>query len=145
MSRAKKALVVLVLATLGLWGCAQEKSHGTGSARIKSLESKNARLEEDYQAVVAARDKLRKKLISAEEQQNRLTQQLEESQAVAKERDELRQQVNARISERDALQTQFDQFRKGIRTLLGQADTAALTVPGQPVATAAATRSEGKS
>src|SRR5262245_49215496 len=121
MNRANKALVVMVVATLGLWGCAQEHNQGKGNARIRSLESKNSKLEEDFRAVAAARDLIKKKLQAAEAERLRLSQQLEDSQNVAKERDELRQQVSARTQERDALQAQFDLFRKGIRNLLGKA------------------------
>jgi chromosome segregation ATPase len=145
MNRANKALVVMVVATLGLWGCAQEKNHGAGSARIRALESKNSKLEEDFRAVLAARDQVKKKLQAAEEQKNQLGQQLEQLQAAAKERDELRQQVTLRVSERDALQTQFDQFRKGIRSLLGQADSVANAGASQPVTSAAKLKPEEKS
>ncbi len=44
MSRAHKALVILVISTLGVWGCA--KGPGTsGPVRIKLLELKISRLE----------------------------------------------------------------------------------------------------
>ena len=55
MTRARKALVLMVVTTLGLWGCAQEQNRGSGSARIRALESKNAKLEDDFRAVVVAR------------------------------------------------------------------------------------------
>ena len=42
---------------------------------------------------------------------------------VAKERDELKQQLTVRTSERDTLLNQFNDFRKGIKTLLGQAES----------------------
>jgi chromosome segregation ATPase len=136
----------MVVATLGLWGCAQEHRNGPGSARLKALESKNAKLQNDFRAVVAARDQMRKKLIAAEEQKVRLSQQLEEIQAITRERDELRQQVTSRTSERDAIQNQFDQFRKGIRSLLGQADTfSANSQPGQPVTSTVKTPAGEKS
>ena len=132
MTRAQKALAIMVVATLGLWGCAQEHRNGPGSARLKALESKNAKLQNDFRAVVAARDQMRKKLIAAEEQKVRLSQQLEEIQAITRER--------------DAIQNQFDQFRKGIRSLLGQADTfSANSQPGQPVTSTVKTPAGEKS
>jgi hypothetical protein len=138
MTRANKALVVMVVATLGLWGCAQGQSGGTAGARIRELESRTAKLEEDYRAAVAARDLARKRLAVAEEQKNQLAQKAEQLPALKRERDELRIQVSARISERDSVQAQYDQFRKTIRNLLGQADAAALKgTASQPVTSAA--------
>jgi TolA-binding protein len=125
MARANKALVVLVVAALGLWGCSQRPSPN-GLERIKALEGKISKVEDDYKAVAIARDQARKKLAEAEEQRLKLQQELEQQQQVlAKERDDLKQQLTARTTERDALQTQFEGFRKGVRSLLNQADTAA--------------------
>ncbi len=126
MTRANKALVVMVVALLGLWGCAQgPASNGAASLeRIRALEGKCTKLEDDYRAVAAARDQLRKKLAAAEEDRARLQQDVNQKQALIKERDELRQQ-------RDAVQAQYDQFRRGIRNLLGQAEaTAAISATG---------------
>jgi septal ring factor EnvC (AmiA/AmiB activator) len=125
MSRAQGALSVLVVACLGLWGCARGAATGHANAeRIRGLESKIAKLEEDFRAVVAVREQLRKQLTAAEQERTQLSQQVETLQAVVKERDQLRQQLTIRTTERDGLQSQFDQFRKGIRTLLGQSEAA---------------------
>jgi hypothetical protein len=145
MTRANKALAVMVVATLGLWGCTQDKNHGNGNARVRALEAKNSKLEEDFRAVLAARDQIKKKLRAAEDQQNQLNQQLEQLQGAAKERDELRQQATLRASERDALQTQFDQFRKSIRKLLGQADSVANATATPPVTSAAKPKADQNS
>jgi chromosome segregation ATPase len=134
MSGVNKALVVAIVATLGLWGCARGPVNGPGAAeRIKSLESKVAKLEDDFRAVAAARDQFRQKLVVADNQRKE----------VAKDRDDLRKQLTARTTERDTLQTQYDQFRKGLRDLLGQMDTAAAG-SNQPI-TAAALVVPGKS
>jgi chromosome segregation ATPase len=120
MSRANKALVVLVVATLGLWGCAQ--GPGCGSAdKIQSLEDKVSKLEDDCKAVTSARDGVKKKLAALEEE-------------FVKKQQELDQQIAARTAERDSVQTQFEQFRKNLRTLLGQADAAAGTSAQTPAA-----------
>jgi septal ring factor EnvC (AmiA/AmiB activator) len=130
MSRANKALVLLVVAVCGLYGCAQGPTNGAATQeRLKALESKCSKLEDDYRAVASARDQLRKRLAAVEEQRARLEQDLEQQQAVAKERDELRQQLSARTGERDAIQAQYDTFRRSIRNLLGQADAAAIAPP----------------
>src|SRR5262249_44706533 len=143
MSSANKALlVVLMVTSLGLWGCTQGPG-GAGSARVRDLEARNAKLEEDYQAAIQARDQARKKLTAAEEQKAQQARQLAELQAAAQERDELKQQVAQRAGERDAVQNQFDQFRKGIRTLLGQAEANAAAAPGVPVTSAGSPQQPG--
>jgi outer membrane murein-binding lipoprotein Lpp len=136
MSRARKAVSIMIVTTLGLWGCAQEQNRGHSSARIRALESKNAKLEDDFRAVVAAREQMRKKLAAAEQERARLNDDLEQLQNAARERDELRQQVKSRTNERDSLQKQFDQFRTEIRTLLGKADSACNPLSDRPVTAA---------
>jgi len=145
MNHRYNALAVLIVASVGLWGCAQGPANGPGSIeRIRALESKNAKLEDDFRSAAAARDLLKRKLASAEQQRDQLGQQLDQFQAVTKERDELRQQLTARTTERDALQAQFEQFRKGIRGLLGQAEAGAGPL-AQPVTSAMETPAPGKS
>jgi len=135
MVRAKKALILLVVSTIGLWGCARGPVSGSGSPeRIRSLESKVSKLEEDFRAAAAARDQLRNQLAAVEEQRALLE----------KERDDLRQQVVTRTTERDSLQVQYEQFRKNLRSLLGQAETAANKVI-QPVTVSADVTASGKS
>jgi chromosome segregation ATPase len=129
MTRANKALVVMVIGVLGIWGCAQGPA-GNSSAtleRIKALESKCTKLEDDYRAVASARDQLRKRLATAEEERARVQQELNVREGVMKERDELKAQLAAS-------QGQFEQFRKSLKTLLGQAETAALPATVQPAA-----------
>src|ERR1700687_2218733 len=58
MSRANKALVLLVVAALGLWGCAQGPANS--AEKIKALEGKVVNLEEDYKAAASARDAIKK-------------------------------------------------------------------------------------
>jgi chromosome segregation ATPase len=141
MTRANKALVVLVVAVLGLWGCAQG-SAGSSAAnleRIKALEGKCSKLEDDYRAVASARDQMRKKLASAEEERARVQQELNVKVGIAKERDDLRVQLQSRTAERDSTQTQFEQFRKNLKTLLGQAEAANGTATGGAAVSAAHT------
>ena len=130
MSRANKALVVLVVATLGLWGCAQGPGNGSAD-KIRSLEEKVSKLEDDCKAATSARDGVKKKLAALEEE-------------YVKKQQELDQQIAARTAERDSVQTQFEQFRKNLRTLLGQADAAAGT-PQPPAAAATAAIDPNKS
>jgi chromosome segregation ATPase len=143
MSSANKALlIVMVVATLGLWGCAQNPGGSANGARIRDLESRNAKLEEDYRAAIATRDQYRKRLTSAEEQRTELTQQLE---VVVRERDELNQQINVRMGERDALHGQLIQLGKELQSLAGRIEAVTATVPNPPVTSAAAAPGGGKS
>ncbi len=136
MNRVCKVFAVLVIAALGVWGCAQGPAQNAGgSDRVKSLEREIAKLQDDYRSVSAIRDQLRKALADKEETRLQLQNDLDQLQAsAAKEREELRAQLNARCAERDAAMTQFDQFRKGVRNLLIQADAAAASTGNAPVA-----------
>jgi septal ring factor EnvC (AmiA/AmiB activator) len=141
MIRAKRALAVLVVASLGLWGCAQGPGNGTVTVeRVRALETKSAKLEDDFRAAVTVRDQLKKKLVALEEQRQQMEKQVEQLQQAAREREELRQQLTARTGERDNVQTQFEQFRKNIRNLLGQVEAANTDVPAGPPVTAAPTQ-----
>ncbi len=135
MTQANRALAVLLVAAMGLWGCTKGPGNGVSmNERINALENKCSKLEDDYQAAASARDQLRKKLAATEEERNRLQQEFEQlQQASAKEREDLRQQLTLRTAERDTANAQFESFRKGIRALLGQADLAASGQSGQPV------------
>lgn len=146
MTRANKALVVMVLGVLGIWGCAQGPSSNSAAVqeRIKALEGKCVKLEDDYRAVATARDQLRKKLAGAEEERARIQQELNVRQGVLKERDELKVQLNARIGERDAVQGQFEQFRKSIKTLLGQVEANSGT-PAAPAVSTSERANPGRS
>ncbi len=138
MSKIQKALAVLFVATLGIWGCAQGSAGSASADRLKALEAKANRLEEDFRSATAARDQLRKKLATAEETVSQLRQEIEQLTAVVKERDDLKAQLKSRTDERDLLSTNFDQFRKNLKDLLGKTEatlskgTATTTTP--PVA-----------
>jgi septal ring factor EnvC (AmiA/AmiB activator) len=127
MNRASKALIVLVVAALGVWGCAQGpgQPNAANAEQIKVLEGKVAKLEDAYRSVTAGRDQIRKKLADVEEQKEKLQHELTQLQnTLTKERDELKAQLVARTAERDAVVTQFEVLRKGVRSLLSQADAA---------------------
>ena len=139
MTRASKALTVMVVAALGLWGCTQG-GNNSNAERIRALENKCVKLEDDYKAVAAARDGLRKRLTALEEEQTRLQQVCDEHQPLLKEREnlikekeELVQQVNSRTMERNAVQSQLDSVRKGLQNLLGQATVSPGTRPAASV------------
>ncbi|MFO0842516.1 MAG: hypothetical protein U0797_08990 [Gemmataceae bacterium] len=152
---AKIAVVVLVVC-LGLWGCARKPATPTGAAeRIRVLETRCQKLEQDYRAVAQSRDKARKELAAVEEENGRLAQefarerdrlrdQLKAAQndlagvnkvlaQRAAERDELKQQLNQRTAERDQLLGRVERFRKGFQNLLTQDDTPAGATTATPV------------
>jgi septal ring factor EnvC (AmiA/AmiB activator) len=135
MSRANKAVIVAVVATFGLWGCARGPSTvgAAGAERIKALEVKIAKMEEDFRAAAAARDNFRQRLAGVEQQRAALEQEVAALRVTVRERDDLRKQLVVRTGERDTLQVQYDQFRKGLRDLLGQAEAAASGATTQPV------------
>jgi len=118
MNCANKALLVLlVVVTLGLWGCAQGPTATAQAERIKSLEAKVARLEADLRTIVSVRDQLRQKLDQSEAQVQKLQTTLKQ-----------------RIGERDQVAAQYDTFRKSIKELLGEAEAGVLRFPnGEPV------------
>lgn len=139
MTCAKRALVILLFATLGIWGCAQgPESSSKVSDQIKYLEAKTCKLEDDFRAAATARDQVRKKMAAAEEQYRQAREELEQQiQTITQERDEARKQLASRTSQLDSTVTQYEQFRKNIRELLGHAEAAANpTAPKQPTTTA---------
>jgi chromosome segregation ATPase len=134
MKSANKALLVLmVVMSVGLWGCAQGTGPASGSARLRDLEARHAKLEEDYRAAASVRDQARKRAFTLEQQRDALQQQVEQ---LTRERDELRQQVAARSGERDTLQGHLLQLGKELHNLAGRIDAAAGTPTSQPVTAA---------
>ena len=139
MNRAYRAIIVLSVLAVGLWGCSQGPSQRAAFAdRIKALETKCARLDDEFKAMTSSRDTARQNLAKAEDHIVKL-------QAVVKERDELRVQLQVRTNERDQVTGQFDIFRRSLRDMLGQADATVLRFPdGEPVTvTIALPRGEG--
>jgi hypothetical protein len=135
-ARTKKILSALMVAVVGVWGCAQGTVGSSGEAeRIKALEAKNARLLDDYRAAASARDQLRQKLAATEQLFAQARQEVEQLQETVKVCDELREQLAACTCERDIVQGQFEAFRTQIRQLLGQAEAAA-NQPIRPVVAA---------
>ncbi len=138
MTRAGKTFTVLLVAALGVWGCARgPASHYAAQAeRIRALDNKCAKLEEDYRAVAGVRDAARKRLAALEEENSRLNHQVADHLALKKERDSLKQQLETRTNERDSLQVRCDRIKKGLQNLLGQ-DDAMLNSNSAPVSSAA--------
>jgi chromosome segregation ATPase len=131
MTNYQKALAVLVVGALGIWGCAQGPAGGATAEKIRNLESKVTRLEDDFRAATVARDQFRKKLTDTETAAADLRQQVEALLPVVKERDDLRTQLKSRSTELESVTQQFDGFRRNLKDLLGKTE-AALSKPATP-------------
>jgi septal ring factor EnvC (AmiA/AmiB activator) len=136
MRRFPQSLAVCALAIFGLWGCARGPAASSDS---KSTEEKIAKLEDELRLTIASRDQYRKRLNAGEEALTQTRQELkQEADKLAKatkEQEELMTSLKQRTTERDTLQTQFDGFRKGLRDLLTQSETA-VPMKTQPAASA---------
>jgi peptidoglycan hydrolase CwlO-like protein len=133
MSRDSKALTIFLVALLGAWGCAQSPSaNATAQAeRIRALEAKSVKLEDDYRAVVAARDQLRKNLASLESDNVRLeTARLQ----LVKELE----QKKVIVLERDALEVRCNRLKTKIQSILSEDEAATPTATPAPVSAAPA-------
>jgi chromosome segregation ATPase len=125
MQKASTALlVVMVVSSLSLWGCTNQKN-GATNIKIRELENRHAKLEEDYRVILAANEANRRKIGQLEAQRTELTQKVEELQVVVKERDELKFQLATRTEERNNVQNQLVQFSKDLQNLAGRAQAAA--------------------
>jgi septal ring factor EnvC (AmiA/AmiB activator) len=140
MTRFSKATIVMVVTACGLWGCAQgPASSAAREERLRALEAKCAKFEEDYRAVAAARDQAKKSVATLEQEKTRLQKELALKREVEREREDLRKQIEARVAERDQLQARCDRLKKGIQNLLGQDDGPTTpTASGPTLAPAAA-------
>jgi chromosome segregation ATPase len=144
MTCAKKALLVVALTTLlGLWGCTQSAPPNSASTRLRELEARNARLEDDYKAAVAARDQARKNVTVLEEQKAQLVQQVEHLQRVTKECEEVRKEVARRTAQRDAMQTKLEECRNTLLSMAQQMEQAVHDNGGPPVTAAPLAAEEG--
>jgi chromosome segregation ATPase len=128
MTQLQKALLVMLVAVVGIWGCAQGPGGSASAEKIKALEGKVNRLDEDFRAAAAARDQYRKKLTDAEQATAQLKNEIEALQLVVKDRDDLRGLLKAKATELTAVNGQFESFRKSLKDLIGQTE-AAMTAP----------------
>lgn len=144
MQRRSKVVIVFWVAALGLWGCARPSAQLAMAERLKQLETKCGKLEEDYRSVAAARDQARKRVAALEEERLGLLKDLDRAKLVAKERDELKATLEARTGERDLLQTRCERMKKGLQSLIGQDDALLPVLPPAPV-TRATEQAAGKS
>ena len=131
MSRSRHAAGVLLVTLFGLWGCSRAPSADTGSSataeKLRAVETKLARLEDDFRAASAARDQLSKKLIAAEEARTTLVMQVDRLGKDLKARDE---QITQRTAERDEAAGQFKALKDELRELMAKAENGMKPVEG---------------
>lgn len=149
-------LVVMLFSTLGLWGCSQQKN-GSYASRLRDLESRYTRLEEDHRAVVSLGERHQRRIGQLEKERTELTTKVDELQKIAddreelqgrlaalskqrdglqvqlsgrtRERDELVTQLGGRTKERDQLTQDLQGFQRELQSILGRIDTALNNVP----------------
>lgn len=125
MKTANIALLgVLVLSSLGIWGCAQQTSTAL-QRKMSDLEARYATLEDEYRNAVAANESNRRKLGEMETQRAELVQQVEDLKVVVQERDELKQKLAQRTNERDTVHAQLTDISKELLKLANRAESAA--------------------
>ncbi len=64
-------IAAFLICAMGLWGCGQQKT-GAITTKIRDLENRYAKLEEDYRALQATSDQSRKRLSAVEAQRANL-------------------------------------------------------------------------
>jgi chromosome segregation ATPase len=121
MSRSQKIVGVLIVSVFGIWGCSRTPSAESAATaeKLKSVETKLARLEDDFRAVASARDQLSKKLLAAEEARTALLAQVETLHKDLKSKEDL---VQNRTSERDQANVQLKSLKDGLKDLLTKMD-----------------------
>jgi hypothetical protein len=139
MTRSPKAIGVCLVAVFGLWGCARAPvptpANNTSNDKIKALEARTAKLEDDLKAALAGKDLLRKKLTDSEDAftqsqaqlqqtQTQLKEETERTLAAVKEREELKIHLKTRTTERDLVQGRYEGFLQDLKELAGRAETA---------------------
>ena len=131
-------VAVLLLSAMGMWGCNQQKT-GAISTKIRELETRYTKLEEDYRTLQAMGEQTRKRLTQAETQRAALekdkidlSKQLETATTA---REKLQKQLSQRTVERDTAQTNLMNFSKDLQTLAGRVEAALNSSPESPAAT----------
>jgi septal ring factor EnvC (AmiA/AmiB activator) len=139
MTRSSKLLTVMLVAALGIWGCARGPANQSAAQaeKIRGLENKCSKLEEDYKAVAGARDQAKHQLGELEEEAARLKKELSQLRGVVRDRDNIKHQLESRTTERDTLQTRCDRMKKGLQNLLGQDDAMLSSPPTTPLTSSA--------
>ena len=128
-------VAALLFCVMSMWGCNQQKT-GAISTKIRDLEARYAKLEEDYQSLQASQEQTRKRLGQAEAQ--RATMERDNADLTAQltnantERESLAKQISQRTAERDSAQNNLMQFSKDLQALAGRVESALNTNSPSP-------------
>jgi hypothetical protein len=130
LSGAAKVAAVVLVVSLGIWGCARKPEERAQTDRIRALEGRCVKLEQDYRTVAQARDKARRELLKVDEEVARLQRETVDRESLVKEREELSRLVQANQNERDRLARrlvqrtgELDQLRKQLSERTSERDT----------------------
>ena len=125
------ALVVTAGSLFVAVGCGASNARPDSSGA--ALEARVSKLEKDLRASESARDaaqgKLQAAVMTGRDLEARVEASLTKSGLLEKECVALKGQLATRTAEKEQLAQNLDSFRKGLRELLGQADTAAAVAP----------------
>jgi chromosome segregation ATPase len=115
-------LVVLMVATVGLWGCSQgeSKTSHRQDEKVKVLQAKCGNLESDCLALTSARDEAQRKLVQLESERTKLLKELQANKHAC---ESLQAAVTIRTAETESYRGQLDELRKGIRSLLSRVES----------------------
>lgn len=139
MNQHHKVIAVFLVAVMGIWGCTQGPAGGSPE-KIKTLETKVNKLEEDFKTAAAARDQARKKLSETEALANQLRG---EHDKIANECTDLRGQLKNRTAERDTALLHFEGFRKSLKDLIGQTEASLAKPNSAPIITVSQPKNPG--
>ena len=118
---------VFLVCSLGLWGCAQQQT-GAITTKIRDLETRYSKLEEDYRVLQTTNEQNRKRLLQSESQRAAVEQQTtdltKQLEATTDQREDFRKQVTQRTTERDTAQASLMQFSKELQALVGRVESA---------------------
>ena len=119
---SNRNIFIAIVVTLGIWGCSQNPgpSPKVQAEKIKTLEERIAKMEDEHQALLSNRDQMKTRITALEDDRSALEKKLIHHKEVVQERDELKALANLRTSERDASQLRCELFKKGLQELLGQ-------------------------
>ncbi len=122
MTSTRVGCVLALLATLTIWGCAENSAKEASASAERS--AKLTRLQDEVRNLTSQMTTLRQDLNVALRDKDNLETEVAQLRVVVKERDELREQLATRTGERDAGVAQLEQLRQGLRSLMEQADAA---------------------
>lgn len=129
MKRLIQGTLLAIVAAVGIWGCSSDPAGQALAEKLRASEARHTRLEDDFRAVCATRDQYRRKATANEEALARVEVQARHIVDLERQREELQGELKTRTDERDVAWGQYEQFRKGMRDLLGRAEA---SLPGRP-------------